>query len=299
MSYEIIFNNIVENLSNYLISNNLETMILGLSGGIDSTVCAAICRKVADKTGKKLIGVSLPSNTNKHDEFISAYNTNIFCDKYYERDITDIYDNMKKTLSESEDMFCYLYPTHPETKISLGNIKARIRMMYLYNLASVYNGIVIDTDNLTEHYLGFYTLHGDDGDVNVIGSLWKTEVYELAKYLAKNIYKGEEASCIKAAIKLVPTDGNGVSSSDLEQIGGKNYNEVDNVLKALLSNKDEIINEVIKKVGEETFNKIKQRMVRSSYKRQSRPLVVSAFETTSKGVMGKIDMDIFIEKSLK
>lgn len=52
-----------------------------------------------------------------------------------------------------------------QTKIANGNIMARLRMMYLYNQAGIKKGIVIDTDNLTEHYLGFWTIHGDEGDL--------------------------------------------------------------------------------------------------------------------------------------
>ena len=70
-------------------------------------------------------------------------------------------------------------------KISQGSIKARLRIIYLYNLSSILNWIVIDTDNSTEYYLGFFTIHGDMGDFNPIGGLWKHEIYELGNYLLK------------------------------------------------------------------------------------------------------------------
>ena len=56
-------------------------------------------------------------------------------------------------------------------------------MIYLYNLASIYNGLVISTDNQTEYQLGFWTIHGDVGDFAQILGQWKTEVFELAKWL--------------------------------------------------------------------------------------------------------------------
>ena len=51
-------------------------------------------------------------------------------------------------------------------------------MIMLYNAASIFKGLVVDTDNLSEHYLGFWTMHGDVGDFKPIGKLWKTEVYD-------------------------------------------------------------------------------------------------------------------------
>lgn len=117
-------------------------------------------------------------------------------------------------------------------------------MIYLYNLASTHNGIVISTDNQTEYQLGFWTLHGDVGDFNPLFGLWKTEVYELAKQLEtwygteaegaeEEYFVGccERENAIHQSIRLIPTDGLGISNSDLEQIGAKSYSEVDDILQ--------------------------------------------------------------------
>lgn len=60
------------------------------------------------------------------------------------------------------------------TPIADGNIQARLRMIYLYNLASIHKGLVMSTDNQTEYQLGFWTIHGDVGDFDPIQDLWKT-----------------------------------------------------------------------------------------------------------------------------
>ena len=69
--YKLVFDNIVEDLRQYVIKNKLKSMVLGISGGIDSTVCAAICHEVSKKTGIPLIGRSLTIK-NKEDETSTA-----------------------------------------------------------------------------------------------------------------------------------------------------------------------------------------------------------------------------------
>lgn len=69
MNYEIIFNHLVDELRNYLVNNNLKAMVLGISGGIDSTVVASICHEVSKRTGIPLIGRSLPTNHNTIFEY--------------------------------------------------------------------------------------------------------------------------------------------------------------------------------------------------------------------------------------
>ena len=71
LNYEHVFNVLVDKTAEYVTSNNLKVMVLGISGGIDSTVVAAICHEVSKKTGIPLIGRSLPIK-NKSDEFATS-----------------------------------------------------------------------------------------------------------------------------------------------------------------------------------------------------------------------------------
>lgn len=222
LDYKSVFETIVNTTSEYVKNCGLKAMVLGLSGGLDSTVCAAICKKVAEKTGAKLYGVSLPCSTNKEDENISADLAGIeFCDTYAKEEIQSAFECVEK--------LCDTVSHVPNSKISQGNIKARLRMIALYDIASRERGIVIGTSNTTERLTGFWTLHGDEGDINPIGDLWKTEVYALAEYMYKEVYK--DSSALKAAIEITPTDGNGVSKSDADQImPGYTYDDIDLVL---------------------------------------------------------------------
>ena len=244
MNCEKVFNYLVDELSNYLTKNNLKSMILGISGGIDSTVVAAICHEVSKRTGIPLIGRSLPTKHNKEGEINSADLVGkAFCNDYKEVNIQKWYYESWSFNEHGSDY----------SPLAAGNIQARLRMIYLYNLARIHKGLVMDTDNLTENNLGYYTLHGDQGDYNPIHCLWKTEVFELAKYLA-DYYKNisyvhsntelilenlNKSEAITESLKLQPTAGLGITDSDLDEIGANSYEEIDNILKVYLEDKDD------------------------------------------------------------
>ena len=89
LNYEKVFNTLVEETANYVTSNGLKAMVLGISGGIDSTVVAAICHEVSKKTGIPLIGRSLPIK-NKEDEFdVSKLVGEAFCDEFKVFNLSD------------------------------------------------------------------------------------------------------------------------------------------------------------------------------------------------------------------
>ncbi len=236
MDWNKFINGSVNFISNYLITNRLDSMILGISGGIDSTIAAILCSKAAKNTNTKLIGVSLMCSTNKQDECYAADLVGkAFCNEYYKENIQVPYEAISK--------FCINSTATKgmSTKISEGNIKARLRMIYLWNLSGFRNGVTIDTDNRTEHELGFFTLHGDQNYLNPgLIYLWKTEVYELADYLCTGYMEStvptkhtEQSKAIEQSMALIPTDGNGVSNGDCEQFGLDNYEQVDDVLKTM------------------------------------------------------------------
>ena len=238
--YSKVFLAIVKRTEDYICSNNLKCMVLGISGGIDSTVVAAICHEVSKRTGVPLIGRSLPTKYNKERETNAADLVGkAFCDDYKVVPIHGMYEKLATDIAVAEsgmldDSKYYQSP------LANGNIQARFRMIYLYNLAGIYRGLVMDTDNLTENNLGYFTIHGDVGDFNPIGGLWKTEIFKLAEWLF-NEYKNNDytyltkAEAMWASLQLKPTAGLGITDSDLEEVGADSYDQVDYILQEILA----------------------------------------------------------------
>lgn len=291
LNYEKVFKTLVEETGNYLVNHSLRAMVLGVSGGIDSTVVAAICCEVNKQTNIPLIGRSLPIK-NKNDEFdVSKLVGEAFCNDFAVCPMTRLYHAALKEVYQVENMERHesaytieeLEQANGQTKIANGNIQARLRMMFLYNLASINKGLVMSTDNQTEYQLGFWTIHGDVGDFDPIQDLWKTEVYQLAEWL-KLFYcidgdDADKAVAIGESIKLTPTDGLGISNSDLDQIGAKSYNDVDRVLQTLVCpaspENDRVQDALTAEIGPEIIDKIIKRRRNSRFKREKSPIYIS------------------------
>jgi len=236
MNWEKPLKNMREALNFYIQKNGIKALILGVSGGIDSALVAAIARPVCDELGINLIGRSLPNTTNKPDEISRAEAVGrSFCHDF---DTFVINDQFVQILSNSEIKYSSK-EDEKFNKIAEGNLKARIRMVHLYDLAYRNRGMVLGTDNFTELMLGFWTLHGDVGDYGLIQNLWKMEVYDLATWICENNLMTSRSlrprPSLESCIKAVPTDGLGISNSDLDQLGASTYDEVDKILKTWLT----------------------------------------------------------------
>lgn len=267
LNYEKVFRSLINGLKDYVVSNNLKSMVLGISGGIDSTIVAAIASEVSKEVGIPLIGRSLPTGNNKSSETNTANLVgNAFCksEDYKEVEIGAVYNQFLGWIECCEDF--------GQSKIANGNIQARLRMIYLYNLASRLSGIVLSTDNQTEWNLGFWTIHGDVGDFNPLFGLWKSEVYKLAEYLC-SLYLGrgeiEKYEAIQKSASLIPTDGLGISNSDLEQIGASSYDEVDTIFQGYFNGED------ISGISPEVISKVLNRHSNSMFKRKNLPIVIN------------------------
>lgn len=250
-------NDSVTCLQDYIERNHLKSVVLGLSGGIDSTVSAAICHLATkDMPDVTFIGRSLPIMNPTNEKSISKKLGETLCDDFAEIDMREFYHPWRLLFYEEEE-------ESKATNISDGNLMARMRMMYLYQLAHHYRGIVIDTDNMTEHELGFYTIHGDVGDYNVgIRYLWKHEIWDMAEVLKNYVPKAKEA--IQESINMQPTDGN-CGGTDMDQIApGATYGDVDLILDSLNNVAD--YRNAIKVCGIELVRQVEERAIANSYK---------------------------------
>ncbi len=200
-------------LREYLLNARLSSLIVGVSGGIDSAVTSIL----AAQTGEPTYVVSLPihqdkTQLNRADRHIEWLKENYSNVHPVEIDLTEVYDTLITTLTH----------TNP-TEIATANTRARLRMTTLYSLASTYKGLVVGTGNKIEDFgVGFFTKYGDGGvDISPIADLYKSEVYTLGKEL------GVSDEIIEAA----PTDGLWADGRTDEEQLGATYEELEWAMK--------------------------------------------------------------------
>jgi NAD+ synthase len=215
------WNSVVVDISNWILEyaekNNISTLVVGVSGGIDSAVTSTLCTK----TGLKTIAVNMPINQDISQYNLSNEHINWLTSKWsnVEGHIID--------LSESYDILSTKLTEYNVSELSLANTRARLRMSALYALAGSTNGIVVGTGNKVEDFgVGFFTKYGDGGvDISPIADLYKSEVYSLA----------ESLQIIQPIQDAPPTDGLwNDGRTDEDQIGATYeelewaMNEIDN-----------------------------------------------------------------------
>lgn len=210
---ETVATKITEKLSDYKSSNNMYDVVVGMSGGVDSATTAALFKEA----GWTVHGVTLPIHQKEEETVRGIEASDALRLERYQYDLSAQYDSMKDFLGETETTYRALQRQ--------GNIRARLRMLTLYNLAHQLGGCVGSTDNFSELAAGFWTLHGDVGDVAPIQSLSKSwEVPMIARLM------GVPESTVTA----LPTDGLGISNSDADQLG-MHYLEFDILLFEFMS----------------------------------------------------------------
>ena len=165
-----------------------ESLVIGISGGIDSSVSSTL----SAMTGLKTIVISMPIKQKttqhdlslKHQEWLKKNFKNV---SGFTIELDDLFSTFEKTLSNFNN------------EHGMANSRARLRMSTLYQVAAANNGIVVGTGNKVEDFgVGFYTKYGDGGvDISPIADCNKTEVWELGKKL----------NILKEIIEAPPTDG--------------------------------------------------------------------------------------------
>ncbi len=189
-------------IANYAESNGISTLVIGVSGGIDSAVTSTL----SAKTGLTTIVLNMPIHqdrkqnelSNKHISWLESNFDNV---EGRLVDLTGTYDSFTDEMNE-----------HDLSSLSLANSRARLRMTTLYAIAGSTGGIVVGTGNKVEDFgVGFFTKYGDGGvDISPIADLMKSEVYEIAKAL----------DIVEEIQQAAPTDGLWDDGrTDEEQIG--------------------------------------------------------------------------------
>lgn len=207
--------NVIKFIRNYYKENNLKGAVIGISGGKDSAVVAALLTKALGK--ENVLGVTMPCHSNKEDKSDAKLISDYYGFELVNMDITSTFDALKK---EADKLGKF---NSDETKNSDINAKPRLRMTTLYYLAALYTSIkgkpyiVAGTSNKCELYVGYFTKGGDSvHDISPIADFTVEEVIKIGEYL-----KVPEKVLYKA-----PSDGLS-NQTDEDKIGVKYSNIAD------------------------------------------------------------------------
>ena len=191
-------NHITKWLKQYAKSAKISTFVVGISGGIDSSVVSALCAR----TGMKTIVVQMPIRQNKKLDNRSSMQATWLLQHHSDNvvhmsmDLTPVFAAFEKKV----DPFCQIEDdTYDTYKLAAANSRSRLRMMTLYQIAQCHGALVVGTGNRVEDFgVGFFTKYGDGGvDISPIGDCLKTEVWDM----------GRELGLPQEIIDAPPTDG--------------------------------------------------------------------------------------------
>lgn len=297
----------VDRLVEYTRSHNLHGYANGISGGINSTIIAKISQLAAAKLRSEgyemsdryiYIGIqSNPADLAKARELAKAWNFTL-----EEHDLTNWY--------LSSPIFADIPKDSPDAKVQMANLKCRLRMILLSQKAKQAGGVYLDTDDLIEDLLGFFTVRGDCGDVKILQLLSKLESYDLGRF-----FKAPES-----ILKSKPGDGLGVTptSAASDQLGLE-YVYIEYILSRFLGEgfdhlgekeqlanpkfKD-LISTVAKEAGvtKDQINKIFDQVLKTTFKRSSGygvPLLITSRTEMGLPEIGSTEFSVLALKAIQ
>ena len=220
MSNKNLQKEIIKWIKDYLKNSKLNTLVVGVSGGVDSAVVSTLCAL----TGKPVIVLKMPIKSNEKNTRLSNLHARFLTTRFdnvreVEIDLTSSYMTLQGNLLQSI----------PDSPLANANTKSRLRMIALYYTATYHNGLVVGTGNKVEDYgVGFFTKYGDGGvDISPIADLTKTQVRELASQLG----------IAPEIISAPPTDGLWEDDRTDEDQIGVSYEELEWAMSYLEDNK--------------------------------------------------------------
>lgn len=239
--YELISQYLTEFVRQEVRKTGLQKVVIGLSGGLDSAVVAVLASRAF---GDNLLCVKMPSHYSSQSSLDDA---DELCSVF----------GMKSEMHSIEPML-RAYERSDMSPLRVGNLSARLRMATLFDISARDGALVLGTSNKSELMLGYGTLYGDLASaINPIGDLYKTEVFELARYL-------EVPASI---IDKPPSADLWAGQSDEIEIGYP-YEDLDRVLKRYVEERhtrEEMLND-----GENTHlvDMVTTRIYKNQFKRK-------------------------------
>jgi len=188
-----------------------DSLVVGVSGGIDSAVVSTICAA----SGMKTFALSMPIRQIQKQDDLSKVHCKWLAANFKNVQVLNI--NLDSVFTEFEKASGTNSSEH-----AFANSRARLRMTTLYQVAGSNNGIVVGTGNKVEDFgVGFYTKYGDGGvDISPIADCTKTQVWDMGKELGIN----------SAIIEAAPTDGLWLDGRNDEQQLGMSYQELEEAM---------------------------------------------------------------------
>ena len=215
------YTKIIAGIQRYFKESGHEKAVIGVSGGVDSALCLKL---VVDSLGaENVTGLLMPEKGISTDE-----------NAMHAKGLCQFLNVNFHVMSINHFLTDFLTLPWKPNELSQINTKSRIRMCVLYNYANTHNALVIGTSNKSELAIGYGTKFGDlAGDIEIIGDLYKHEVYKLA----------EHVGLPQEFIDKAPSAELYSGQTDEEEIG-LSYKEIDNILKKFENgeSKDDLIN---------------------------------------------------------
>ena len=220
-------------------------IIFGMSGGIDSSIVAVLCKKAFPNN---TLGVMMPCNSDSLD----LEHAKLVAEKFdIKHEVVNIKESFECILKDLKGVG----EKGGNEKIAEANIKPRLRMISLYYFANKFNYLVAGTDNKTESLIGYFTKHGDGGvDILPISSLYKRDVRKLAKHLGIS----------DEIITKPPSAGLWEGQTDEGEMG-ITYDELDAVLEKIEKGDTSDVDAAV-------LEKVKKMVAGSQHKRELPPV---------------------------
>ena len=264
---ERLYKALVLGLRDYVNNNKFPGVVLGLSGGIDSALVAAIA---TDAFGPSMVqSIMLPSNFTGQDSLNDAKDTaNLLKINFSNLEINEAMKIVDKTLGKFNGKSF-------SPGITEENIQSRLRGLLLMALSNRYGYMVLATGNKSEYAVGYSTLYGDMcGGFAPIKDVWKTDVFKLCRWRNENfseLFKGPKGRVIpENIITKAPTAELRENQKDTDSL--PEYEILDEILKGLVEKEISVEKIVSKGFEREIVEKTAHLLARSEYKRfQSAP----------------------------
>ncbi len=254
MNAKEVYNALILGIRDYFKKNNFQKAVIGLSGGLDSSVAASLVVKALGSRNATAVlmpdlGITSKQSIDDAKKLVKKLRI-----KHYILSINEFvqyFNNINKKLKFRKDIY------------AIANVKARTRMMLLYYIANMENALVIGTSDKSEIALGYTTKYGDNAaDILVIGDLWKTEVIEMGKFLK-----------IPASILNKKPSAELILGQTAEKELGAPYKVLDGILKMYIE-QDLSVDKIISKgFNKKIVKNVVGRIRTNEHKRRSAMLI--------------------------